>query len=99
MLLRPLIAKMGKGTAVTLGRASCANIPTKQYNAVAKITAFFRGKNFPQLLLYLFRVCSLGKPQPTANADAVGVAYHTPGCTVDVAQQQIGGFSANTGQL
>ena len=75
-------AEHGKGTITAAGISGCAAVSSKQNDAMAKITAFLRGKNGPELLFYLFRILTLGKPQPTADADAVGIADHTAGSAV-----------------
>ena len=75
------------------------NFPTEQHDPVAEIGAFLRGEYLSQLLLHLFRVFALGQSQLAANADAVGIADHTPRLPVQIAQQQIGGLSAHTRQL
>ena len=69
MLLNPLIAKMGKRAAVAFWRTGCANIPAEQHDAVAEIAAFFRGKNFSQLLLYLFRIFICAEDFPARGAE------------------------------
>ena len=74
MLDIPVCAKLGEGTLCTLGRAGGADVSAKQNDAMAKIAAFLRRQDGPQLLLHLLRVFSLGKTQSAADADAVGVA-------------------------
>lgn len=83
----------------TFGGPSGADIPSKQHNPMAKIATFFWGEDLPQLSFYLLRLLSFGKSQTAADPDAVGIANNTAGNTVEIAQQQICGFSANTGQF
>ncbi len=61
------------------GAACRADFATIENNPVAEVTALLRRQNLSQLLFNLFRVLALGKPQPTADADAVGIADHTAG--------------------
>ena len=85
---------------MTRGAASRANVPPELHDTVAKIALLPRldqlGKDLfhPRGIFKAFGV----QPQPTANADAMGVADHASGDVVEIAQQQIGSLSAYTGQ-
>ena len=64
---------------------------------MAKIRAFIRRQDGPELFFHFLRFFVGGQAQPAAYADAVGITYHTAGDTIQVTQQQIGGFTAYTG--
>ena len=49
-------------------------------------------------MLHLFRLFAPGKTQAVGDADTVGIADHAAGNGVQVAQKEIGGFSAHAGQ-
>ena len=64
---------------------------------MAEVAAFLRGQDLAKLLLHFFRLFTLGKTQPSADADTVGIADYAAGNGIQVAQKQICGFSADTG--
>ena len=65
---------------------------------MAEIVALLRRQDCPELLLHLLRLLAVGKSQPSADADAVGVADHASRHGVNVPQQQIGGLPPHAGQ-
>jgi len=48
-------------TDAALGISGGAGVSTEKHDSVAEIGAFLRGEDFSQLLLYLFRLFTLGK--------------------------------------
>ena len=97
-LLYKFLAVHTKGTIAAFGVSGGAGISAEQHDPMAEIGAFLRGEDFAKLLLYLFRLLALSKTQTVGNADAVRIADHTAGRGIKITQQQIGGFSADTGQ-
>ena len=75
-----------------------AAVPAKENDPVAEVAAFLRRQDGPELGLHLFRLLAVGKSQPPADADAVGVTDHASRHTVQVTQQQIGGFPPHAGK-
>ena len=86
-----------KGAFAAFGIPSGAAIPAEENNAVAEVGTFLRRKNSAKLLFYFFRFLAVTQTQTAANADAMGITYHTARCAVEVAQQEIRGFTAHTG--
>ena len=92
------LAEWTQGTLPALGLPGGADLPAKQNDSVAEITAFFGWQNLPKLLLHLFRLFAPAESQFAADADAMGVAYHTARYMVKITQKQIGCFSTYAGQ-
>ena len=91
------MAEHGQGTFPTFGVPGGAAVTSEEYDPVTEIAAFLRRKDRPELLLHLFRLLALGKPQSSADPDAVGVADYAARNTVQVAQQEIGSLASHTG--
>ena len=79
----------------TLWIAGGASIPTEEDDTMTEIRAFLGRQNGPQLPFCLFRVVALGKTQPGANADAVGITDDAAGYIVQIPQKKIGGFPSH----
>ena len=80
-------AEQRQGTILALGAASGANFSTEEHDTVAKIGTFLRRQDGTQLAFHFFRVfAAIGQAQSAADADAMGVAHHTAGCAVEIAQ-------------
>ena len=62
-----------------------------------QVVGAFHRQNLPQLLFHLQRVGALAESQQVGDADAVGVADDAARDGVQVAQQQICGFSPHAG--
>ena len=86
-----------QGTFAAFGISGGAAVSAEEDDAVAEIITFLGGQNFTKLLFHLFRFFTLAQTQPSADADAVGVADHASGNGIKITQQEIGGFSANAG--
>ena len=71
-----------QGTFLAFGLPGGADLPAKQHDPVAEVVALLRREDGPQLPLHLFRLLALGKAQPSADADAVGIADNAAGGTV-----------------
>ena len=93
------VAIRSKFTVCAFRIAGSTNFPTEQYDSVAKIAAFFRRKNFPQLLLNFFRFFSFGQTKSATDADTVGIADYTPGGIIKITKEKIGGLPANAGNF
>ena len=80
-----------------MGTLGGTAVSAEKDDSMAEIRAFLSRKNCTELFFYFLRFLALGKTQTAADADTVGIADHTAGNTVQIAQQQIGGFAADTG--
>ena len=86
-------------TGFTLGVSCGANFSAEVNNTVAEVIGLFRRQDFTQLMLHLFRLLRCGDAQTVGNPDAVGIADHTAGDTIQITQQQVGSLSAYTGNF
>ena len=76
-----------------------ADLTPVQHEPVAEGTGFLRGDHLPKLPLDLERVfAAVGESEPSGDADAVGVT-DIGFFSVDIAQDQVCGFAADTGKL
>ena len=76
-----------KGTLPAFGISGSTDFPAEEDNAVAEIAAFFRRKDFAQLLLHLLWFFAVAQTQTAADANAVSVADNAAGNGIQIAQQ------------
>ena len=69
-----------------------------KHQTVAKIVGFLRRQQSAQIILYLNGDFAFRQAKPPADADAVGIRYHSR-FVVNVADHKVRGFPSNAGQL
>ena len=94
-----LAAIGSKGTLSTLGVSGGADLSSKEHDSMAEVAALFRGEDLTELLLHFFWFFSNGKSQPSTDADAVSIANYAARYAINISKDQVGGLSADTGQL
>ena len=92
------IAPGAKGAISAVWPTGYADSSAVQHHAVTEIIAFL-GRNTPAKLLFYFQrvFAAISNTEQASNADTVGVADIAL-FAVDIAQNQIGSFSAHTRQ-
>ena len=65
---------------------------------MAKIVAFVRREKPAQNRFDLFLIGLVMQTETTGDTDAVGIDHDGAGHMIDIAHDEIGGFSADTGQ-
>ena len=88
-----------KWTFLAFGFSGGTDFPAKQDDPMTEIVALLRGQNLAELTFHLFRLLAFGQSQPSADADAVGVADNGSGLLMNIAQQEIRGFPPDAGDL
>ena len=81
------------------GGSGCTDLPAVINETVAEIASFFRGNDFPECHLYLFRILYvIHKTDAICEADTVGVS--DDGRFLEyISHNQIGTFSPYAGKL
>ena len=89
--------KCRHGTSLTLWFPGTTGVPSEPYHPVAEIRRTLRRNQRTQILFHLHRILGLGQPQPSGNADKMGIR-HNGRLSVHITENEIGCFSPYAGQ-
>ena len=69
-------------TLAAFWAAGSTGVTSELNDPVAEIAAFFGRKDLPKLVFHLLRFLSVGKTEPSADSNAMGVTDNTSGLLI-----------------